>query len=124
MRSPSVLSDSSVRLSRLRTTPAKNPRTECCCQPVAFMMAAIVAPSGCRNRPRTCSCLELERGLCCLAFLGAAGFVGLLVLAADLDFRARWVVGIPDSSHRLRRHPGPSPPKPRGGRMALAGRGV
>jgi hypothetical protein len=35
----------SVRPSFLRTTPAKKPRTECCCQPVAFTIAAIVAPS-------------------------------------------------------------------------------
>src|SRR5262249_22274176 len=33
------------RPSFLRTTPAKKPRTECCCQSVARMMAAIVAPS-------------------------------------------------------------------------------
>jgi hypothetical protein len=33
-----------VSPSFLRTTPAKKPRTECCCHPVVFMMAAIVAP--------------------------------------------------------------------------------
>src|SRR6202011_5784836 len=31
-------------LRRLRTTPARKPRTECCCQPVAFIIASIVAP--------------------------------------------------------------------------------
>jgi hypothetical protein len=30
----------------LRTTPARNPRTECACQPVASMMAVMVVPSG------------------------------------------------------------------------------
>jgi hypothetical protein len=29
----------------LRTTAAKKPRTECCCQWVARMMVAMVAPS-------------------------------------------------------------------------------
>jgi hypothetical protein len=36
----------SVNPSFLCTTPAKKPRTECCCHPVTFMMAAIVAPWG------------------------------------------------------------------------------
>lgn len=31
-------------MSRLRTTPVRKPRTECCCQPVAFTIAAKVAP--------------------------------------------------------------------------------
>jgi hypothetical protein len=38
--------DSSVNPSFFRATPAKKPRTECCCQPVAFMIAAMVAPWG------------------------------------------------------------------------------
>src|SRR6516164_2515978 len=29
-----------------------NPRTECGCQPVAFMIAALVTPPGCRSSPR------------------------------------------------------------------------
>ena len=45
----------------MRTTPAKNPRTECCCQPVAFMMAAIVAPLGWLSSAITFSCLEFDR---------------------------------------------------------------
>ena len=57
MRSPSALSDVSVKPSFLRTTLAKKPRTECCCQPVTFTMAAIVAPLGCVRRVRTASCL-------------------------------------------------------------------
>ena len=40
---------------------AKKPRTECCCQPVAFMMAAIVVPFGCLSRARTASCLVPPR---------------------------------------------------------------
>src|SRR6202040_1541376 len=57
MRSAPAFSDISVKPSFLRTTPAKKPRTECCCQPVAFMMAAIVVPFGCLSRARTASCL-------------------------------------------------------------------
>src|SRR5215475_14352496 len=57
MRSPLAFSDVSVNPSFLRTTPAKKPRTECSCQPVTFMMAAIVAPLGCSSRLRTASCL-------------------------------------------------------------------
>ena len=61
MRSPSVFCDVSVKSSFLRTTPAKKPRTECCCHPVAFMIAAIVVPLGCLSRPRTISCLVPPR---------------------------------------------------------------
>jgi hypothetical protein len=43
-RSSPAFSDASVCPSFLRTTPAKKPRTECCCHPVSFMMAAIVVP--------------------------------------------------------------------------------
>jgi hypothetical protein len=35
-----------LSFSRLRTTPARKPRTECGCQPVAFVIAAMVAPVG------------------------------------------------------------------------------
>jgi hypothetical protein len=45
----------------LRTTPAKNPRTECGCQPVETMMPAMVAPPGRRSRTRTRACFEFAR---------------------------------------------------------------
>src|SRR5947199_6730983 len=61
MRLPSVFADVSVKLSFLRTTPAKKPRTECCCHPVAFMIAAIVVPLGCLSRLRTVSCFVSPR---------------------------------------------------------------
>jgi hypothetical protein len=48
MRAPSPFSDSSVRPSFLRTTPAKNPRTECCCQPVGAPCHQ-AAPSGAKT---------------------------------------------------------------------------
>src|SRR5262249_31304280 len=62
MRSPSAFSDVSVKPSFLRTTPAKNPRTECCCHPVAFMMAAIVVPLGCLSSPTKDKDFGLQRG--------------------------------------------------------------
>src|SRR5438094_10068888 len=85
MRSPSAFSDVSVKPSFLRTTPAKKPRTECCCHPVAFMIAAIVVPFGCLRRPRTASCLvpprvEPEATFFCFAGLFARIAGATLVL--------------------------------------------
>ena len=45
----------------MRTTPAKKPRTECCCQWVARMMAATVAPSGRHSIASTRACFEPAR---------------------------------------------------------------
>src|SRR5438876_9592983 len=61
MRSPSAFSDVNVKPSFFRTTPAKKPRTECCCHPVAFMIAAMVAPCGRRSIAMTLSCFEPVR---------------------------------------------------------------
>jgi hypothetical protein len=58
MRLSPTFSDTRLSLSFFLTTPAKKPRTECCCQSVAFMIAAIVVPFGCRNIPSTVSCLD------------------------------------------------------------------
>src|SRR5664279_41468 len=49
MRPLSVCSETRLRPSFLRTTPARKPRTECCCHSVAVMMAAIVVPAGARS---------------------------------------------------------------------------
>ena len=46
----------------MRTVPAKKPRTECCCQPVAFMMAATVVPSGWPRRSRIVCCFVVVFG--------------------------------------------------------------
>src|SRR5258708_6833847 len=80
-RSPSAFSDVSVKPSFLRTTPAKNPRTECCCHPVAFMIAAIVVPLGCLSSPRTVSCLVPPRAEPEATFPFFAGFFARLVVA-------------------------------------------
>jgi hypothetical protein len=42
----SIFLELSLSFSFLRTTPARKPRTECCCQPVSFIIAAIVIPVG------------------------------------------------------------------------------
>ena len=63
-RSPSVFSDSSLSASFLRTTAAKNPRTECRCQPVQVMIVAMVAPLGRRSSPSTRACFEFARLVC------------------------------------------------------------
>src|SRR5258708_16765689 len=60
MRRPSTFSETRLRSSFFLTTPAKKPRTGCCCQSVAFMIAAIVVPLGRRNIASTASCLEDE----------------------------------------------------------------
>jgi hypothetical protein len=56
MRSSPGYSDKSVRPSFLRTTAVKKPRTEWGCQPVAFMIVAIVVPWGSLRRARTACC--------------------------------------------------------------------
>src|SRR6202022_2479494 len=112
MRSPSVFSDVSVKPSFLRTTPAKKPRTECCCQPVASMIAAIVVPLGWLSRERTAACLELER-----VVRRRAAFLAVPCFAPPLlgEALASLVVlrGMLGSFHGSRRRLAPPPPQPR-----------
>src|SRR5260370_35841742 len=77
----SVCSETKLRPSFLRTTPARKPRTECCCQSVAVMIAAIVVPVGIRSIAMMRACLVLGRaadlddaGAGCLRGTGLAGF--------------------------------------------------
>src|SRR6202011_1036410 len=106
----SVSSETRLRPSFLRTTPARKPRTECCCHSVAVMIAAIVAPAGIRNiaRMRAClvsdrvevfgdECADRERGLDLLVVRATER-----VEALDLDFDSNFVMG---SSEVMRRHP-------------------
>src|SRR5258707_7802961 len=81
---PSTFFDPSFSLRRLRTAPARNPRTECCCQPVAVMIAAIVAPAGVRSSATIRLCLVSGRD----ADLDEAG----ADLARDAPLRALWAV--------------------------------
>src|SRR3954447_16081820 len=62
MRLPSTISETRLRSSFFLTTAAKKPRTECCCQSVAFMMAATVVPLESASIFSTADCLEDETG--------------------------------------------------------------
>ncbi len=53
----------SLSLRRLRTTPPRKPRTECGCQPVAFIIASIVAPVGDCSNAMTRDCFEPRSAL-------------------------------------------------------------
>src|SRR5207302_8036332 len=58
MREPSIFFELRFSFSFLRTMPARKPRTECCCQPVAFIIAAIVVPVGDCSIAMTRDCFE------------------------------------------------------------------
>jgi hypothetical protein len=51
-----------LTLDRGHHLQRRQPRTECCCHPVVFMMAAIVVPCGRLNIAITLACLEPARG--------------------------------------------------------------
>jgi hypothetical protein len=85
-----------LRSSFFLTTPAKKPRTECCCQSVAFMIAAIVVPLGSCNIFSTVDCLDEEEAgdfddaaFEAAALVAAAGFdrAGTLLLAGCFTVR-------------------------------------
>src|SRR5476651_2389559 len=61
MRPLSVCSETRLSPSFLRTTPARKPRTECCCHSVAVTSDAIVAPADVRNIAIIRSCLVADR---------------------------------------------------------------
>src|ERR1700746_2993783 len=60
MRCLPTFSESSFSLSFFLTTPAKKPRTECACQPVASIMSAIVVPLARCSKDSTVFCFERE----------------------------------------------------------------
>src|SRR5882757_3570091 len=102
MRSSPIFSETRFSLSFFLTTPAKKPRTECCCQSVAFMMAAIVVPFGCRSSPSTASCLDappVALSVACLdatALGGAAAFPIPGILVGDRLDRRRLAMLLED----------------------------
>src|SRR5450759_2579554 len=96
MRRPSAFSETRLRASFFLTTPAKKPRTECCCQSVAFMIAAIVVPLGSCSIFSTTDCLDDEdagdfddAAFEVAALVAAVGFgrVGTLPLAVLFTVR-------------------------------------
>src|SRR6267142_2212122 len=115
----SVDSETRFKPSFLRTTPARKPRTECCCHSVAVMIAAIVAPAGVRSIARMRACLvsgrvevfgvesaDPERGSDLLVVRAA-----VRVEALDLDFDLDFVMG--SSSYAT---PSAAPAQPRPGK--------
>jgi hypothetical protein len=118
---PSTTADFKSSLRRLRTTPARNPRTECDCQPVAFVSEAMVAPPGARSMSIAADCFVPDRTAktqlpLCRTFLS---FGWLLDGAADraaVRFFALIVIGI--SLGSIANMPA-APPKPR--RSSYAG---
>src|ERR1700716_4596582 len=98
MRRPSTFSETRLRSSFFFTTPAKKPRTECCCQPVAFMIATIVVPFGSYSIFSTADCLDDEdagdfadAAFVAAALVAAGGFdrAGALLSAGGFSLPAR-----------------------------------
>src|SRR3984893_17062675 len=96
MSCPSTFSETRLRSSFFLTTPAKKPRTECCCQSVAFMIAAIVVPFGSYSIFSTADCFDDEDAgdfddavFEAAALVAAVGFdrVGTLLLAGRFTVR-------------------------------------
>src|SRR5215813_15174030 len=93
---PATTADSKSSLRRLRTTPARKPRTECDCHPVAFVSAAMVAPPGERSMSIAADCfvphwtaatrLPVFSALLCFGRLldGAADLAAVLFFAVFL----------------------------------------
>src|ERR1700756_604064 len=76
-------------------TPAKKPRTECCSQPVAFIMAGGGAPSGRLSSLITAACLvELARDLPWRDCLEEALFARPLLPSERFTLRVRLLLAI------------------------------
>src|SRR6202163_1464418 len=113
-----VCSETRLSPSFLRTTPARKPRTECCCQSVAVMIAAIVAPAGVRSIAMMRACLvsgpavDLDEAAADrLRDTGLAVFRAVEPVAAfDLD------LGLVMGSSEVDATPSAAPPQPRPGK--------
>src|SRR5262245_38709078 len=122
MRSPSTFFEASLSLRRLRTTQARKPRTECCCQPVAFIIAVIVVPDGDCSIAITRDCFEpgLPLGPFPSAPVASSGFA-VAPAAADGPPDRFFVVFADFDIEILRSVQGgvaPPPPKPHLGQQA------
>src|ERR1700737_3161674 len=111
-------SETRLSPSFLRTTPARKPRTECCCQSVAVMIVAIVAPVGIRSIAMIRACLVSGPA----ADLDDAGADrlrdgGLAVLRAVERVAAfGLVLGLVMGSSEVHATPSAAPPQPRPGK--------
>src|SRR5262245_4616015 len=124
MRVPSTFFDPSFSLRRLRTTPARKPRTECCCQPVTSIIEAIVAPAGDCSIAITRDCfefgsIELLLGSttdCCEHFetnTGATEAAGNFFAGFDIE-----ILRLVDDSPRAVTTEAPPRPQGRRGRIS------
>src|SRR5258708_752829 len=114
----SVCSETRLRPSFLRTTPARKPRTECCCQSVAAMIAAIVAPAGVRSIAMMRACLVLGRvGDLDAASTDCSRDLGLLAFRAGKRAAAFGLdLGLVMGSSEVHAAPSAAPPQPRLGK--------
>src|SRR5262245_36063761 len=95
---PSTTADFKSSLRRLRTTPARKPRTECDCQPVVFVSAAMVAPPGERSMPIAADCFVPDRTAAtrlslCPAFLSFGWLLNDAADRAAVCFFALFIIG-------------------------------
>src|ERR1700719_3234245 len=72
--------DVSEKPSFFFTVPARNPRTLCCCQSVACIISAMLAPLGWLNSVSTRSCLVTRSAL------GSSAFLSVLAAATRSAF--------------------------------------
>src|SRR6478736_2085353 len=124
MRPLSVCSETRLSPSRLRTTPARKPRTECCCHFVAVTRAAIVAPAGDRRIAIIRACLVWDFA----AGPGDAGIgrlrdAGLAVIRAVERVAAfGLVLGLVMRCSEVHAAPSAAPPRPRPAKITRQGR--
>src|SRR5258708_7665723 len=118
-RQLSVCSETRLSPSFLRMTPARKPRTECCCQSVTVMIAAIVAPVGIRSIAMMRACLVSgpavdldDAGADRLRDAGLAVFRAVERVAAF-----GLVLGLVMGSSEVCAAPSAAPPQPRLGRL-------
>src|SRR5258707_8447260 len=111
----SVCSETRLSPSFLRTTPARKPRTECCCQSVAVMIAAIVEPVGIRSIAMMRACLVSGRAADLDADrLGDASLAVFRVVARVAVFGLD--LGLVMGSSEVHAAPSAAPPQPRLGK--------
>src|SRR5258705_5655772 len=98
-------------------TPERKPRTECCCQSVAVMIAAIVAPVGIRNIAMMRACLvsglaaDLDGAADRLRAAGLAVF-----RAVERVATFGFVLGLVMGSSEVHAAPSAAPPQTRPGK--------
>src|ERR1700726_1971810 len=79
--------DVSEKPSFLFTVPARNPRTLCCCQSVAWIISSMLAPSDWLSKVSTRSCLVTR------STFGSSAFLGVLAAATRSAFDSTDRVG-------------------------------